>query len=129
MTLFEAEAELFDYLGYLGNRIGDFLSDLLSYVPFGEGAGGEEGAATPKGRRVVPDVQGLSVEDARHLLSREGFKVVIRRLEERPAPVMGTVVGQDPRPGTRRHRGPVRIHVNHPRHPQTNPRKGSPRGA
>jgi hypothetical protein len=104
---------MFDYLGYLGDRIGDFLSNILL---FDVGGLGEGGAARPKGRTEVPNVQGLSVEDARQMLSREGFKVEILRLEDRPAPVMGTVVRQDPEPGTRRHRGPVRIHVDHRRH-------------
>lgn len=110
---------MFDYLGSLGDRISDFLANVL---PFGMGGLGEEGTPRATVRTVVPDVQGLSVEDARHTLSRDGFKVEILRLEERPAPVMGTVVRQDPDPGTRRHRGPVRILVDHPRKPQTHPR-------
>jgi hypothetical protein len=103
---------MFDFLGDLGASIADLLSNRL---PFDVGGPGDGRAARRKGRTTVPNVQGLSVEDARHMLSREGFKVEILRLEDRPAPVMGTVVRQDPGPGTRRHRGPVRIHVDHPR--------------
>jgi hypothetical protein len=96
---------------YLSGRIAEFLSSILPWDIDGWG--------DTTGRRAkstaVPDVQGLSVEDARHVLSREGFKVEVVRLEERPAPVMGTVVRQEPPPGTRRHRDPVQIHVQHPR--------------
>ena len=52
---------MFDYLGDLGDRIGDFLSDIL---PFDVGGLEEGGAARPKGRTPVPNVQGLRVEDA-----------------------------------------------------------------
>jgi PASTA domain-containing protein len=119
---FSTEAEMFDYLGYLGDRIGDLISNIL---PF-DWEPGEGGAPGPPGRAEVPNVRGLSVEEARLALSREGFRVEILQLEERPAPVMGTVVDQDPAPGTRRHRGrPVRIDVAHPRESHTHPTLGS----
>ncbi|MGH2679110.1 MAG: PASTA domain-containing protein [Actinomycetota bacterium] len=104
---------MFDSVGYLVDRIGDLLSNVLRL----DGGGPGDGAAPrPKGRTAVPNVEGLDVEDARHMLSREGFQVEVIRFEERPAAVMGTVVGQDPRPGTRHHRRkPVEIHVDHPR--------------
>jgi hypothetical protein len=106
-----AEAEMFDLLGYFEDRIGNLLANIFPLDGSGPG-----GALRPKGRTAVPDVEGLNVEDARHMLSREGFKVEVIRFEERPAAVMGTVVVQNPRPGTRHHRGePVEIHVDHPR--------------
>jgi PASTA domain len=111
---------MFDYLEYLAERIGDFFANLFYFVVGGLGDGGAPG---PKGRTAVPNVRGMDVEEARHALSREGFKVEILRLEERPAPVMGMVVDQDPAPGRRRHRGlSVRIDVAHPRQPQTQTR-------
>ena len=64
---------------------------------------------------TVPDVRGLSVSEARSAIAREGFRLASRRLERRPAPVMGTVVGQSPAPGTRLRRGRrVMISVRHP---------------
>jgi hypothetical protein len=103
---------------YIADLILDVLYDLLDWLGFGEG-----GAPRPKGRTAVPNVRGLTAEEARLALSREGFKVEILRLEERPAPVMGTVVDQDPAPGTRRHRGlSVRLDVAHPRQPEATPR-------
>jgi PASTA domain len=69
----------------------------------------------PPGRATVPDVRGLAVSEARSALAREGFRVASRRLERRPAPVMGTVVDQSPAPGTRLRRGRrVTISVRHP---------------
>lgn len=104
---------MFDVLGHLVDRIEDVLANIL---PLDGGGPGDGAAPRPKGRTAVPDVEGLNVEDARHLLSREGFQVEVIRFEERPAAVMGTVVSQHPRPGTRHHRRkPVEIHVDHPR--------------
>jgi len=110
---------MFDYRSH----IGDLISNLLNNLGFDWRGLGEGGEPRPKGRTAVPNVRGLTVEEARHALSREGFKVEILRLEERPTPVMGTVVDQDPAPGTRRHRGlPVRINVAHPRRSEPVPR-------
>jgi hypothetical protein len=102
---------------YIWGFISDVFYDLFDWL------GREGGAPRPKGRTAVPNVRGLTVEEARHALSLEGFKVEILRLEDRPAPVMGTVVDQDPAPGTRRHRGlSVRLDVAHPRQPEATPR-------
>jgi beta-lactam-binding protein with PASTA domain len=101
-------------MSQFGNRIVDAL---LSYLWFDWGDGSD---SLPKGRMEVPEVRGLTVEDARLVLSREGFDAEILQLERRPAPVMGTVVDQSPSPGTRRHRSrPVRIVVAHPRESRT----------
>jgi beta-lactam-binding protein with PASTA domain len=110
---------MFDFLSQIGDRIGDVLS---SYLWFDWDEPGDGTGSRPKGRMEVPDVRGLTVEDARLVLSREGFRAEILQLEERPAPVMGTVVDQNPSPGTRRHRSrPVRIDVAHPRESRTRP--------
>ena len=107
---------MIEFLSQIGDRIGEALS---SYLWFDWGDGN---ASRPKGRMEVPEVRGLTVEDARLVLSREGFTVEILQLEERPAPVMGTVVDQHPSPGTRRHRSrPVRIDVAHPRESRARP--------
>lgn len=85
----------------------------VDVTEFGEWGG------RPGGRAAVPDVRGLRVDEARHALAREGFEVDVVRLEERPAPVMGTVMDQKPAPGTRRRRGRhVTISVQHPRDPR-----------
>ena len=110
---FSPEAKTIDYLSFFRDRIFDALCTLWF------GWLGLEGGARPKSRAEVPNVRGLTVEEARHALSREGFKVEILRLEERPAPVMGTVVDQNPAPGRLRRRGhPVRLDVAHPRQPE-----------
>jgi hypothetical protein len=74
---------MIEFLPQIGDRIGEALSSYL-WFDWGEG-----NASRPKGRMEVPDVRGLTVEDARLVLSREGFTVEILQLEERPAPVMG----------------------------------------
>ena len=110
---------MFDFLSEIGARIGDVLASYLSFDLDGIGDGT---ASRPKGRMEVPDVRGLTVEDARLVLSREGFRAEILQLEKRPAPVMGTVVDQHPSPGTVRHRSrPVRIDVAHPRESRARP--------
>jgi beta-lactam-binding protein with PASTA domain len=104
---------MFPYLEELGSRIVDLLT--MIFPPYGVSLG-EGDALGPRDRTAVPDVRGMSVEEARLALSREGFKIEVLQLEEKPAPVMGTVVDQDPAPGKRRQRGlPVRIDVAHPR--------------
>jgi len=108
-----------DFISEIGARIGDVLS---SYLWFDWDEPGDGTGSRPKGRMEVPDVRGLTVEDARLVLSREGFRAEILQLEKRPAPVMGTVVDQNPSPGTRRHRSrPVGIVVAHPRESRARP--------
>src|SRR4026208_2301342 len=110
---------MFDFLSEIGGRIGDVLSSYLwlDWDEPGDGTG-----SRPKGRMEVPDVRGLTVEDARLVLSREGVRAGVLQLEERPAQVMGTVVDQHPSPGTVRHRSrPVRIDVAHPRESRARP--------
>jgi hypothetical protein len=110
---------MFDLLSQLGDRIASVLS---SYLWFDWDEPGDGSGSRPKARMEVPDVRGLTVEDARLVLSREGFRAEILQLEERPAPVMGTVVDQHPSPGTVRHRSrPVRIDVAHPRESRARP--------
>jgi hypothetical protein len=110
---------MFDFLLDIGNRIGSVLA---SYLWFDLDEIGDGSGSLPKGRMEVPEVRGLTVEDARLVLSREGFRAEILQLEGRPAPVMGTVVDQSPSPGTCRHRSrPVRIVVAHPRESRTWP--------
>jgi hypothetical protein len=99
---------------WLVDEIASWLANILP-IDIGGTTEGGEGGARPGGKTDVPDVRGLGVDDARRALSREGFKVEIVRLEERPAPVMGMVLQQDPAPGTRRRRGrSVTISVHHP---------------
>jgi beta-lactam-binding protein with PASTA domain len=66
----------------------------------------------------IPDVRNMPFNRAWGTLVLAGFDVKVTRLERRPAPVMGIVVGQYPPPGriTRRN-ARVRITVHHPRDP------------
>ena len=65
---------------------------------------------------VVPAVVGLSVVDARWRVVRARLLPVVVRTEERPEPVMGVVVGQEPAVGVEVRRGSeVRLLVAHPR--------------
>lgn len=101
----------------------DWIADLISEVwwrrRYGMPPGQSDDGRGPPRRGPVPDVRGLDVDDAISVLARHGFRGEVLRLEERPAPVMGTVVDQDPEAGTRRRRGSrVVIHVLHPRDPR-----------
>jgi beta-lactam-binding protein with PASTA domain len=81
----------------------------------------EPGGAPVHGRPskgTVPDVRGFTFRDALTALGAEGFRADVIRLEPRPAPVMGTVVEQDPPPGQRLRRGKrIRLTLHHPRDP------------
>jgi PASTA domain len=85
------------------------LIDLIPDEWFGGGR-----PAHRAGRGVAPDVRGLTVQEARSRLAREGFRPEVVRLEDDPAPEMGLVVDQHPAPGAR-HRfvRPVRLMVLH----------------
>jgi PASTA domain-containing protein len=105
-------------LGDIAGAIENFFSTFFSHVDPGELFEGQGPGSRPRGRTTVPDVRGLNVDDARHTLGREGLRLEIHRLQESSAPVMGTVVDQDPEPGTRHRRAePVTVYVQHLRDP------------
>ena len=108
-------------LGDIGGAIGNFFSNLSSHLDPGELFElfeGQRPGSRPRGRTTVPDVRGLNVDEARRTLGREGLRLEVHRLQEPPAPVMGTVVDQDPEPGTRHRRAePVMVYVQHLRDP------------
>jgi hypothetical protein len=101
MGLSDEVANLFDV---------DFLDWLFGVVDGGSG----RGRRLPR-KGIVPDVRGFDVAAARDVLHSEGFQAVVKQLEPHPAPVMGVVVDQAPRPDVRWNRArPVRIDVSHP---------------
>jgi beta-lactam-binding protein with PASTA domain len=66
-------------------------------------------------RKPIPDVRNMPFSEAWETLVVSGFDVKVSRLERRPAPVMGIVVGQYPPPGrVARRNARVRITVHHP---------------
>ena len=104
-------------LGDIGAAIGDFFTDLVPRLDPFELEGGGPGHR-PRGRATVPEVRGLNVNEARRTLGREGLRLEVHRLQEPPALVMGTVVDQNPEPGTRHRRAePVTVYVQHLRDP------------
>jgi hypothetical protein len=101
-------------LGDIGGAIGDFFVNLFSHLDPGELVEGQGSGSRPRGRTTVPDVRGLNVDEARRTLGREGLRLEVHRLQEPPAPVMGTVVNQNPEPGTRHRRAePATVFVRH----------------
>jgi beta-lactam-binding protein with PASTA domain len=69
-------------------------------------------------RTPIPDVRSMPFSKAWETLVMSGFDVKVSRLERRPAPVMGFVVGQYPPPGrVARRNARVRITVHHPPDP------------
>ena len=63
----------------------------------------------------VPDFRDQPVSEAFHIAARAGVHTRIRRLTANPAPVDGTVVDQEPAPGTHvRRNSPVTLVVWHP---------------
>ena len=54
---------------------------------------------------AVPDVRGLFYPVCLEVATRQGLRVRVVRLTERPMAVDGLVVDQDPRPPSRVHRG------------------------
>ena len=98
--------------------LGDFFRNLPSDLDPAELVEGQGPGWRPRGRATVPDVRGLNVDEARRTLGREGLRLEVHRLQEPPPPVMGTVVDQDPEPGTRHRRvKPVKVYVQHLRDP------------
>jgi hypothetical protein len=66
-----------------------------------------EDIARPKGRfrRVtVPDLVGHPVTEACHVLGRLGLRIRTRTDVVKPPPIEATVVGQDPKAGTKARR-------------------------
>jgi beta-lactam-binding protein with PASTA domain len=59
----------------------------------------------PTARSKVPDLVGMGARDASAAVARLGFVVRTVRLTEDPEPVEGTVVRQEPGPGTKLRRG------------------------
>ena len=105
-------------MGDIVGAIGNLFSSLSSHLDPGELLEGQPPGWRPRGRTTVPDVRGLNVDEARRTLGREGLRLEVHRLQEPPAPVMGTVVDQSPEPGTRHRRAePVTVYVQHLRDP------------
>jgi len=77
----------------------------------------------PKGRPrtvTVPDVVGKPMSGARQALVRAGLRPEVHRDIDRPPPVEGRVVVQDPAPGTRmRRRSIVRLLLTFPTEDRT----------
>ena len=91
-------------LGDIGSAIANILVNLFSHLDPGELFQGQRPGWRSRGRTTVPDVRGLNVDEARRTLGREGLRLEVHRLQEPPAPVMGTVVDQNREPGTRHRR-------------------------
>jgi hypothetical protein len=90
----------------------DWIMDVLD----GPVRSGEGDMPRRSRHAIVPDVCHLPFDEAHTALVLEGFKVKVIQLEKRPAPVMGTVVEQDPAGGRRHRRGQaVTVTVHHPR--------------
>jgi hypothetical protein len=101
-------------LGDIGSAIANIFVNLFSHLDPGELFEGQRPGWRPRGRTTVPDVRGLNVDEARRTLGREGLRLEVHRLQEPPPPVMGTVVEQNPEPGTRHRRAePVTVYVQH----------------
>ncbi len=99
-------------LSGISGAIGAFLGNLFSHLDPSELLEGQQPGFSPRGRTTVPDVRGWNVDEARRTLGREGLRLEVHRLQEPPAPVMGTVVEQNPEPGTRHRRAePVAVYV------------------
>jgi hypothetical protein len=97
-----------DDLGPAGELIADVAAPLL--VLFGTRV------RTPPRRRAaaVPDVRGLFTSTCREVARRHGLEVTAVRLTERPMPVEGLVVSQDPDSSARCRGGRLTVQVWHP---------------
>lgn len=98
--------------GDMGLFAGELFGDLIG--GWQELSGG--GVRRPQRRRpaTVPDVRGLFSGTCREVARRHGLEVTVVRLTERPMPVEGLVVSQDPAPGTRGRGGRLTVQVWHP---------------
>jgi len=96
----------------MGMFVGELFGDLIG--GWHELFGG--GVRRPQRRRPapVPDVRGLFSSTCRDVAHRHGLEITIVRLTERPMPVEGLVVSQDPAPGARRRGGHLTVQVWHP---------------
>jgi hypothetical protein len=68
----------------------------------------------PPRRVTVPDVRGLFYNVCQEVAGRLGMQVTPVRLTERPMPVDGLIVDQDPPPGVLRRGGQLTVRVWHP---------------
>jgi DnaJ domain/PASTA domain len=68
----------------------------------------------PPRRVTVPDVRGLFYNVCQEVAGRLGMQVTPVRLTERPMPVDGLIVDQDPPPGVLRRGGQLTVQVWHP---------------
>jgi beta-lactam-binding protein with PASTA domain len=100
----------------LGWPIWALFDDIAGFFE-GLGRGGQY-SRRQKEPVAIPDVSSMPFSQAWESLVLAGFDVKVTRLERRPAPVMGYVVGQYPPAGrvTRRNTR-VRITVHHPPDP------------
>ena len=97
-----------DDLGPAGEMLADVASPVL--VLFG----GRVRRPQRRGPAAVPDVRGLFTGTCREVARRHGLEVTAVRLTERPMPVEGLVVSQEPAPGARCRGGRLTVQVWHP---------------
>jgi DnaJ-class molecular chaperone len=95
-------------LGLFGELGGDVLGVLLELF------GGRVRRPSRRGPVTVPDVRGLFNSSCREVARRHGLEVTAVRLTQRPMPVEGLVVSQDPAPGARCRDGRLSVQVWHP---------------
>ena len=97
-----------DDLGLAGELAADATGGLRALF------GGRVRKPQRRGPGAVPDVRGLFNGTCREVARRHGLEVTAVRLTERPLPVEGLVVSQDPAPGTRCRGGRLTVQVWHP---------------
>ena len=102
-----------DDLGLAGELVADVTGGLLALF------GGRVRKPQRRGQGAVPDVRGLFNGTCREVARRHGLEVTAVRLTERPMPVEGLVVSQEPAPGARCRGGRLTVQVWHP--PLRNP--------